>query len=64
MTDSIFKTEWLSGVNRLEVIDASGRSYANWKVKDIEFSLQDNNRTLKVFVSETKDDQGRDTRID
>lgn len=54
--DSLFKTEWLEHITRLEVIDAEGRSYTNWKVKDIEFSLQDNDRTLKIFVSEIPSD--------
>ena len=37
-------------VTRLEVIDADGRSYTNWKVKDIEVSYQDDGRTLKIFI--------------
>ena len=37
---------------RLEVIDADGRTYTNWKVKDMEFSYQDDGRTLKIFIKE------------
>ena len=37
-------------VTRLEIIDADGRSYTNWKVKDLEFSYQDDGRTLKIFI--------------
>lgn len=40
-------------VTRVEVIDRFGRSYSNWNVEDIEFSLQDNGRTLKVFLRDT-----------
>lgn len=62
--DTIFKAKWLNGVTRLEVVDAEGRSYTNWKVRDIVISLQDDGRTLKLFLQENQDDQGRDTRID
>ena len=37
-------------ITRLEVIDSKGRAYVNMDVKHIEFSLQDNDRTLKIFV--------------
>ncbi len=37
---------------RLEVIDAGGRTYTNWKVKDMQFSYQDDGRTLKIFIKE------------
>ena len=43
-------------VTRFEVIDANGRSYTNWKVQDLSLSLQDDGRTLKVFIKEVKDD--------
>lgn len=41
----------LTLVNRLEIIDDSGRSYVNWQDKPIEilFSLQDDGKTLKIF---------------
>ena len=42
----------LEGVNRVEVIDQNGRSYVNWKpTNKTEISLQDDGKTLKVFVS-------------
>lgn len=42
----------LEKVNRVEVIDQKGRSYVNWKpTNKIELSLQDDGRTLKVFIS-------------
>lgn len=37
-------------VTRLEVIDNSGRSYSNHNVTGINFHLQDDDRTLKLFV--------------
>lgn len=48
--DSRFKS-----VNRIEVIDGSGRSYTNLKVKDFILSLQDEGQTLKLFIDERKD---------
>ena len=48
-SSAIFK---LLDTNRLEVIDANGRSYVNrHKNNNIELSFQDNGKTLKVFVS-------------
>lgn len=42
----------LEKVNRVEVIDQNGRSYVNWKpTNKTEISLQDDGKTLKVFVS-------------
>lgn len=43
---------FLENVNRVEVIDQNGRSYVNWKpTNKTEISLQDNGKTLKVFIS-------------
>ena len=40
-------------INRVEVIDEKGRSYVNWKPANrTELQIQDNGRTLKVFVSQ------------
>ena len=42
----------LEKVNRVEVIDQKGRSYVNWKpTNKTELSLQDDGKTLKVFIS-------------
>lgn len=39
-------------VNRVEVIDEAGRSYVNWNKKNcVEVQLQDESRTMKVFIS-------------
>jgi hypothetical protein len=42
----------LTGVNRFEVIDSDGRSYVKYLGKDegIKYSLQDDDKTLKVFI--------------
>lgn len=37
-------------VERVEVIDAQGRSYVNMDVKECALMLQDNNKTLKLFL--------------
>ena len=42
----------LPEVNRVEVIDSQGRSYVKYGTHDVSYSLQDNGRTLKVFLSE------------
>lgn len=39
----------LSAVTRLEIIDDNGRSYVNLHVKPMEFSYQDDGKTLKIF---------------
>jgi hypothetical protein len=43
-------------VNRFEVIDARGRAYTKYLEKDegIQYSLQDDNRTLKVFIDKIR----------
>lgn len=39
-------------ITRVEVIDQSGRSYVNWdETNDVTWQLQDDGRTLKVFVN-------------
>ena len=45
----------LSSVNRIEVIDEKGRGYTKYNVQNVELQLQDNERTLKVFVSSAPD---------
>lgn len=42
----------LYAVNRVEVIDEAGRSYVNWHNQNsVHADLQDNARTLKVFIT-------------
>jgi hypothetical protein len=44
-----------SKVTRIEVIDENGRSYVNWKEDNkIKVLFQDNNRTMKIFITTTK----------
>ena len=47
-----FELEAMKGVNRFEVIDEEGRTYVNHLLEDqrVKFSLQDDDRTLKVFI--------------
>lgn len=39
-----------SNVDRVEVIDNDGRRYVKYNVTDVQLSLQDDGRTLKLFV--------------
>jgi hypothetical protein len=45
------RTKKLDLVTRVEVIDEKGRSYVNWDSQnEVSISVQDDGRTLKVFV--------------
>jgi hypothetical protein len=46
-----------SKVTRLEVIDEDGRSYVKYGITDVQFSLQDDGRTLKLFVKVKKNEK-------
>ena len=41
-------------VTRLEVIDETGGAYVNTQIESIELHLQDDERTLKLFVKSSK----------
>lgn len=42
----------LPTISRVEVIDENGRNYVNWDSKNrVEYSIQDQGRTLKIFIS-------------
>lgn len=41
---------FISKVTRVEVIDGTGRAYTGKGFKSVELHLQDEGRTLKVFV--------------
>lgn len=42
----------LEKVNRVEVIDQSGRAYVNWNAKNkVQTVMQDDNKTLKIFIT-------------
>lgn len=42
---------YLPKCTRVEVIDKSGRAYTNYNCKSVETQMQDEERTLKVFIS-------------
>jgi hypothetical protein len=42
----------LSEVTRVEVIDSTGRAYVALGIEDVELSLQDEHKTLKIFIKE------------
>ena len=46
--------EAMKGVNRFEVIDKSGRAYVKYLKNDerVKYGLQDDDRTLKVFIQD------------
>lgn len=46
----------MRSVNRVEVIDDTGRAYTKYLDKDegIKYNLQDDNRTLKVFIDKLR----------
>ena len=49
----------LQGCTRVEVIDETGRAYVHWESGNIvQASLQDNGRTIKLFISNTKQHNG------
>tara|TARA_R110002153_G_scaffold203945_1_gene356858 strand:- start:396 stop:632 length:237 start_codon:yes stop_codon:yes gene_type:complete len=54
------KTEGISkieSVTRLEVIDSTGRAYVHYldEKESVRYSLQDDNRTLKIFIVKALD---------
>ncbi len=38
-------------VTRVEIIDDEGRQYVNTNAKNVKLSLQDEERTLKIFIN-------------
>jgi hypothetical protein len=47
----------LSKVNRVEVIDNTGRAYVKYNVKDVVASWQDEGKTLKIFVTYEEEEE-------
>jgi len=48
----------LDKVTRIEIIDQDGRSYVNWNDNNkVELSFQDDEQTLKVFISRVNPDE-------
>jgi len=53
----------LNNVTRVEVIDKNGRSYVNWRENNqVSYSLQDSERTLKIFIKEQTKEVFNDAR--
>ena len=52
-----------SDVTRVEVIDEKGRSYVNKGIDKVELSIQDEFRTLKVFISKDKTKSKSDLEV-
>jgi hypothetical protein len=48
--------EELERVTRVEVIDGHGRSYVHYNADLVEYSIQDNGRTLKIFIKDKRED--------
>jgi hypothetical protein len=46
-----------NNVSRLEIIDDKGRSYVKLGVTGMTFDLQDQGKTLKIFVSNDADQE-------
>ena len=44
--------EAMNNITRLEVIDQTGRAYVHYldEKESVQYSLQDGNRTLKIFI--------------
>ena len=40
----------VNSITRLEVIDENGRTYVNNSIQDLHLSIQDNDKTLKIFL--------------
>ena len=52
--NEFFERISMNSINRLEVIDKTGRAYTHYFSgnEKVRYSLQDNNRTLKIFINE------------
>ena len=46
--------EKIENVTRVEVIDEHGRSYTHHNCESVEYSLQDDGKTLKIFIRDKK----------
>ena len=50
--------EAMNNITRLEVIDQTGRAYVHYldEKESVQYSLQDDNRTLKIFIGSNEHD--------
>ena len=46
--------QYLENITRFEIIDSNGRVYGKFDLNGITLSLQDDERTLKVFIESSK----------
>lgn len=46
--------ETLDKITRVEVIDAYGRAYVGYHLHSVKMAIQDDGRTLKLFISKTR----------
>jgi hypothetical protein len=51
-SDEILERWSIPTVSRIEVIDNTGRSYVNWNVSEFKLFVQDDKRTLKLFIKD------------
>lgn len=42
-------------VTRVEIIDETGRAYVNMACKQVHYMIQDDGRTLKIFLKNEKE---------
>jgi hypothetical protein len=55
----------MTRITRVEIIDGEGRSYVNWNEdNDIVTSIQDDGKTLKVFVNKVKPKTGEEGALE
>ena len=54
----------LEAVTRLEIIDSNGRSYVNLHANPMEFSYQNDGKTLKIFCGNKEDMSKPEPKID
>jgi hypothetical protein len=55
-TNKIDTLEELVEITRVEVIDEIGRAYVNMNAQNVQYSIQDSGRTLKIFLQSKKDE--------
>jgi hypothetical protein len=62
--ESLVIEEWYyDSVTRVEVIDESGRAYVKYGVQKVELSIQDDFKTLKIFISKPLEFSERDQQL-
>lgn len=58
LPDRKIADDQLKSIPRVELIDETGRCYVNFEVNEVQLHLQDNDKTLKVFIrSDIKNSQ-------